>query len=48
MLKVVLVEDGKRNTQREQARENERSGRECETSFIIFSTWYIHASSSTE
>jgi hypothetical protein len=36
MLRRVLVADGRRDTRRERA--NERSERECETSFIIFST----------
>jgi hypothetical protein len=36
MLRRGLVADGKRDTRRERA--NERSERECETSFIIFNT----------
>lgn len=48
MLRAVLVEDGRRNTTREQASKNERGGRQVETSFIIFGTQYIHTSRSTQ
>jgi hypothetical protein len=50
MLRAVLVGYGRRNTERGEAseNENERSGRQGETSFIIFGTQYIHASRSTQ